>query len=414
METLDEHTLCFLRDDWVWSVARREQLAPPGDWRIWLFLGGRGAGKTRAGAEWIKEGVDAGAMHRIGLVGATHRDARAVMVEGVSGLLAAVPAARYEPANQRVLFPNGAVASVLSADLPDAIRGHQFDAIWADEWAKWADPQGALDMALMALRLGDDPRMVITTTPRAIEAVRNLVAASDVVVGRSCTADNAGNLAPGFLETMERRYRGSRLGRQELEAEIIADNDAALWRRDWIDASRLRGSGNGKAAVPPLEQVVVGVDPPASVSGECGIIVAGRGDAGGDGYVLADLSAGGLTPNQWAARVADAFAAHDADLVVAEANQGGDMVQSTLHHHAENLPVRPVHASRGKKTRAAPVSALYEQGRVHHVGVFPELEDQMCNYDGRGASPDRMDALVWALSHLFPAARRAAPKVRTL
>jgi phage terminase large subunit-like protein len=413
-ERLDEKTLRFLRDDWVWTVARRDQLAPPGDWRIWLFLGGRGAGKTRSGAEWIAEGVDAGTARRIGLIGATHQDARAVMIEGVSGLLGVLPSAKYEPANQRVRFANGATATVLSADQPDAIRGHQFDAIWADEWAKWPEPQGALDMALMALRLGNDPRMLITTTPRAIEALRNLVTAPDVALTRSCTADNAGNLAPGFLATMRLRYRGSRLGRQELEAEIIEDNDAALWRRAWIDTTRVPSS----AVVPGLEQVVVAVDPPASVAGECGIVVAGRAavpeTAIAHGYVLADLSADGLTPNQWAARVADAFAAHKADLVIAEANQGGDMVRATLHHNAGNLPVRLVHASRGKQTRAAPVSVLYEQGRIHHVGIFPELEDQMCNYDGAGASPDRMDALVWALAHLFPAARRAAPKVRAM
>jgi phage terminase large subunit-like protein len=425
VERLNEKALRFLRDDWVWTVARGEQLAPSGGWRIWLFLGGRGAGKTRSGAEWVKEGVDAGTMHRVGLIGATHQDARAVMIDGVSGLLRTLPSAKYEPANQRVLFANGAVATVLSADQPDAIRGHQFDAIWGDEFAKWPDPQGALDMALMALRLGNDPRMLITTTPRAIDAVRNLVTAPDVAVTRSRTADNAGNLAPGFLATMEQRYQGSRLGRQELEAEIIEDNDAALWRRAWIDASRVRASesGNGndrvRAAAPALEQVVVAVDPPASVAGECGIVVAGRAGTEGiaaaaHGYILADLSADGLTPNQWAARVAEAFAVHDADLVIAEANQGGDMVRSTLHHHAANLPVRLVHATRGKRTRAAPVSALYEQGRIHHVGTFPELEDQMCNHDGSGASPDRMDALVWALAHLFPAARRATPKVRAV
>jgi len=424
-ENLSEKEREFLRADWV-LYARDEQRPPEGEWRIWLFLGGRGAGKTRSGAEWIAEGVHEGAMRHVGLIGATHQDARAVMIEGVSGLLKSAVGASYEPANQRILFGNGAVATVLSADEPDAIRGHQFDAIWADEFAKWQDPQGALDMALMALRVGEDPRMAITTTPRAIEAILNLATAPDVVVTKSRTRDNADNLAPGFIAAMEQRYAGSRLGRQELDAEIIEDNDAALWRRAWIDTSRVRASESGDkksaATVPELERVVVAVDPPASV-GDCGIVVAGRAKstdggvesrAAGHGYVLADCTVEGATPNQWAARVAEAFAAHEADVVVAEANQGGEMVRATLHNHAPELPVKLVHATRGKQTRAAPVSALYEQGRIHHVGVFPDLEDEMCNYDGTGASPDRMDALVWALSHLFPAVRRAHPKVRTV
>jgi phage terminase large subunit-like protein len=387
--------------------ARDEQLPPPGNWRIWLFLGGRGAGKTRSGAQWVAEGVAQGAMHRIGLIGATHADARAVMIEGVSGLLAAAPGAHYEPSNRRVLFANGAIATVLSADEPDTIRGHQFDTIWADEFAKWSDPQGALDMALMALRLGDDPRMLVTTTPRAIEAMLNLRTMPDVEVTVSRTQDNAANLAPGFLETMERRYAGSRLGRQELDAQIIEDNDAALWRRDWIERTRLR-------TAPPLATVIVAVDPPVSLGGdECGIVVAGR-DAAGQGYVLADLSAGGLSPGQWAARVADAYDQFKADAVIAESNQGGDMVKATLHNAAPNLPLTQVHATRDKRTRALPVVTLYETGRIHHVGVLPELEDQMCNYDGTGPSPDRMDALVWALTYLFPATRKAEPRARVL
>ena len=406
----------ILNESWLFW-ARDEQLPPPGNWRIWLFLGGRGAGKTRSGAQWIAQGVAGGAMHRIGLIGATHADARAVMIEGVSGLLAAAPGAGYEPSNRRVLFANGAIATVLSADEPDAIRGHQFDTIWADEFAKWSDPQGALDMALMALRLGDDPRMLVTTTPRAIEPMLNLRTMPDVEVTVSRTEDNAANLAPGFLDTMERRYAGSRLGRQELDAEIIEDNDAALWRREWIEAHRVRASESGEKGIrtaPALATVVVAVDPPVSLGGdECGIVVAGR-DAAGQGYVLADLSAGGLTPGQWAARVADAFAQFDADVVIAESNQGGDMVKATLHNAAPNLPLTLVHATRDKRTRALPVVALYETGRIHHVGVLPELEDQMCNYDGTGPSPDRMDALVWALSHLFPATRKAEPRARVL
>lgn len=412
LENLSDEQIQFIHDDWH-SHARDEQLPPPGDWRIWLFLGGRGAGKTRSGAQWVAEGVANGAMHRIGLVGATYNDARAVMVEGVSGLKAIDPSAAFEPSNRRVLWPNGAVASLLSAEEPDGIRGHQFDAVWADEFAKWSDPQGALDMILMSLRIGADPRMAMTTTPRNIASLKDLLAAPDVVVTRGTTASNAANLAPGFLGHMQARYGGSRLGRQELDAEIIEDNDAALWRRAWIEDARVR-------AAPRLSRIVVAVDPPASSRGdECGIVVAGRaatedGDGEGDAYVLADMSAGGLTPHAWAARVADAYAQYEADAVIAEANQGGDMVKSVLINDAPNLPVKLVHATRAKQVRAAPIAALYEAGRVHHVGALPDLEDQLCAYDGTGHSPDRMDALVWALAHLFPPVRRQKPKIRSL
>ncbi|HEV2653237.1 MAG TPA: terminase family protein, partial [Rhizomicrobium sp.] len=337
----------------------------------------------------------------------TFHDARAVMIEGESGLArVAGNAAVFEPSNRRVLWSNGAVASVLSADEPDSIRGHQFDTVWADEFAKWSDPQGALDMILMALRLGDDPRMAITTTPRAIKAVKDLLASRDVVVAKSTSRDNAGNLAPGFVEAMERRYGGSRLGRQELDAELIEDNDAAIWRRAWIEEARQR------EAPPDLDRVVVAVDPAASVKGdETGIVVAGR--AGDQGYVLADRSAGGCTPHQWAARVADAFAEFEADAVIAEANQGGDMVKAVLTQSERDLPIKLVRATRNKTTRAQPFATLYESGRVHHIGALPELEDQMCNYDGTGRSPDRMDALVWALADLFPLAK-ARPRVRSI
>jgi phage terminase large subunit-like protein len=405
-ETLSEDERAFLYGDWH-LLARDEQLPPPGDWRIWLFLGGRGAGKTRSGAEWIAEGVDEGAMLHIGLIGATHNDARSVMIEGVSGLLAAAPGAKYEPSNRRVLFANGAVATVLSADEPDTIRGHQFDTIWADEFAKWQDPQAALDMALMALRLGEDPRMLVTTTPRAIEPMLNLRTMPDVAVTVSRTGDNASNLAPGFLETMERRYAGSRLGRQELDAEIIEDNDEALWHRDWIESTRVREA-------PPLQQIVIAIDPAVSLTGdETGIIVAGK-DSEGQGYVLADLSIGGVTPAQWAARAANAFIDYKADHIIAEANNGGDLIKSVLANAQQNLSVQLVHATRDKRTRAQPIATLYEQARIHHVGVHADLEDQLCNYDGEGSSPDRLDALVWALTYLFPVTKVAEPRVRTL
>jgi phage terminase large subunit-like protein len=418
LKELDDEEVVHLATRWRYW-ARDEQLAPQGrDWRIWLFLGGRGAGKTRSGAEWVAEGVAEGAMRRIGLIGATYQDARAVMIEGVSGLKAASAGAIFEPSLRRVRWPSGALATVLSADEPDGIRGHQFDAIWADEFAKWQDPQEALDMALMALRIGEDPRMVITTTPRAIAPLKALLASPDVAVTRGRTADNAANLARGFLKTMERRYGGSRLGRQELDAEIIEDNDLALWLRSWIDDARVR-------AAPPLGEIVVAVDPPAGTKGDaCGICVAGRSiresgsdqknDHDGDGYVLADLSAEKLTPGRWSAKVRAAFEHYGADAIVAEANQGGEMVRAVLQQNAPNLPVKLVHATRDKTTRALPVALLYEQGRIHHAGVFAELEDQMCQYDGTGPSPDRLDALVWALAHLFPLAARGEPKIRNV
>lgn len=405
LRSLSNDEARLLLDDWrFW--ARAEQLPPPGDWRIWLFLGGRGAGKTRAGAEWIAEGVRRGAMRRIGLVGATFADARSVMIEGESGLLGVAQGASFEPANRRVLWPTGAVATVVSAEEPDYVRGHQFDAVWADEFCKWADPQGALDMVLMALRLGGDPRLALTATPRNIKPLRDLLAAPDVALTRSATAANAANLAPTFLAGLELRFAGTRLGRQELQAELIEDNDLALWRRGWIEAARVR-------AAPQLTRVVVAVDPPASIAGdECGIVAAGLGEDGA-AYVIGDYSIGSVSPASWAARVADAYEHFEADCVVAEANQGGDMVKQVLVDAFPNLPVGLVHATRDKRTRAAPAAALYEQGRVHHVGAFAELEDQMCNWDGEGKSPDRMDALVWALAELFPR-RRPVPKVRTL
>ncbi len=390
-----------------WSFwAREEQREPPGNWRIWLFLGGRGAGKTRAGAEWIAQGVQDGRMRRVALLAATYADARAVMIEGESGLAHVAKGAAFEPSNRRVLFANGAVATVLTAEEPDGIRGHQFDAAWGDEFAKWNAPQQALDMLLMALRLGEDPRMLLTTTPRNIPALTALLAAPDTVATKSATRENIDNLAPGFLESLEARYGGTRLGRQELDADLIEDNDSALWRRAWIEAGRTR-------EVPTLSKVVVAVDPPVSAHGdECGIVVAGR--EGVDGYVLADCTVSGMTPDRWAASVAAAFERHNADLVVAESNQGGEMVKSVLLQASPHLPVRLVHASRDKRTRALPVAMLYERGTVRHAGTFPELEDQLCNFDGEGASPDRLDALVWALTELFPASRQPNPHVRML
>jgi phage terminase large subunit-like protein len=410
LASLSDEDAALLARDWrFW--ARATQLPPEGDWRIWLFLGGRGAGKTRAGAEWIAGEVREGRMARIGLIGATRADARAVMVEGESGLLGVVDGLNFEPSNSRLLWPGGAAATLLSAEEPDSFRGHQFDGLWGDEFAKWREPQAALDMALMALRLGKNPRMLLTTTPRNTPALKALMESPGVAITRSGTVENEANLADGFYDLMLARYGGSVLGRQELDGELIADNGQALWKRGWIRRVR---------EVPELARIVVAVDPPASANGdECGIVIAGRAEYG-DGYVLADLSAGGLTPAGWAERAMAAFAEFEADAIIAEANQGGDMVRSVLSHAGADAPVKLVHASRGKIVRAAPYAALYERGRVHHMGTFPELEDQMCHYDGTPSSmgkgsksPDRMDALVWALAELF-AMPRAKPRVRRI
>ena len=406
LDDLTDNEFDLLREDWrFW--ARDEQLPPAGDWRIWLFMGGRGSGKTRAGAEWIAQGIRDGAMRRVALIGTTHHEARSVMIEGQSGLLSVSEGASYEPSNRRVLWPCGAVASVLSADEADSIRGHQFDGAWCDEYAKWSAPQDALDMALMALRLGDDPRMMITTTPRNTKPIHTLVETLGVTITQSSTRANASNLAPTFLRDVERRYGGTRLGRQELGGDLIDDNEHAVWQRDWIEKHRVREA-------PPLERIVVAVDPPAGIKGdECGIVVAGR-NAASEGFVLADRSQGGLTSARWASRAIDVFEEFHADAIVAEANQGGDMVRGMLVQQSSHAPIKLVHATRDKKTRALPISALYERGTVHHVGAHAELEDQMCQYDGTGKSPDRMDALVWAMTELFPMERPGEPRVRSL
>lgn len=400
-----------LLERWWQFWARHEQLPPPGGWRIWLFMGGRGSGKTRAGAEWVLEGMHSGLMRRVALVGATYADARSVMVEGESGLLTLSRDAtlKFEPSKRELHWPNGAMAQLFTAEEPDGLRGFQFDGAWCDEFAKWHEPQAAFDMLMMGLRLGIDPRCVVTTTPRAVPAFIDLMTMPGVVTTRARTADNAPNLAPAFIAHMQTQYAGTRLGRQELDAELIEDNDAALWRRAWIDRARVR-------ECPPLARVVVAVDPPVSVGAdadECGIVVAGRSEEG-EGYVLADRSEGGLSPMSWATRVARSYAEFDADTIVAEANQGGAMVEAVIRQVIPFASVRLVHATRGKHTRAMPAAALYERGLIHHAGVFPELEDQLCQFDGSddAPSPDRLDALVWALADLFPPNATAVPKVR--
>ncbi|MDO7834922.1 terminase family protein [Sphingobium sp. HBC34] len=387
-------------------LARPAQLAPAGDWRIWLMLAGRGFGKTRAGAEWVRAIAEGDPGARIALVGATLGEARSVMVEGESGLMAIAPwwaRPDYAPALRRLRWPNGAEARLFGAAEPEALRGPQFSHGWADEIAKWASGEAAWDNLMLGMRLGAAPRVLATTTPRPVPLVRALVAreGADVVVTRGRTADNDANLAPGFVAAMAAAYGGTRLGRQELDGELIEEADGALWTRDLIERCRV-------AHVPGvLARVVVAVDPPATAGGDaCGIVVAGLG-GDGRGYVIADASVEGMRPEGWARAVAAAAMVHGADKVVAEANNGGQMVESVLRAAEATLPVKLVHASRGKAARAEPVAALYEAGRVMHRGAFPMLEDEMCGllagggYVGPGRSPDRADALVWAMSELM-------------
>jgi phage terminase large subunit-like protein len=392
--------------DWPFW-ARPNQLPPEGDWRVWLVLAGRGFGKTRTGAEHIRARATARTASRFALVAPTAGDARDVMVEGESGILAVSPPwerPRYEPSKRRLTWPNGAVATLFSADEPERLRGPQHDLAWCDELASWRYPE-AWDMLMLGLRLGADPRVVVTTTPRPTKLIRGLTADPTVVVTRGTTYDNRANLAPAFLGQIVRKYQGTHLGRQELLAELLENVPGALWNRGMIEATRASNA-------PELIRVVVAIDPATSStegSDETGIIVAGK-DQAGRGWVLADAS-GRFRPTEWAKTAILAYRAHCADRVVAEVNNGGDMVETTLRMIDPNVPFAAVHASRGKITRAEPVAALYEQGRVHHVGVFPHLEDQMCAFarDAHGAfdirsagfSPDRVDALVWALTDLL-------------
>lgn len=399
LSELSDREAAALLYDWPFW-ARPKQLPPAGGWRVWLILAGRGFGKTRTGAEWVRSLAESGRAGRIALVAETAADARDVMIEGESGLLSCCPPwarPRYEPSKRRVTWPNGAVATSFSADDPDQLRGPQFDAAWADEIAKWRY-EAAWDNLLLGLRLGTDPRCVATTTPKPRAWLARLLADPGTAVTRGGTRENAANLAPAFLDQILARYAGTRLGRQEVDGELLAEVPGALWTRALIEAAR-----DGAAGTVDLARVVVAVDPAVTSgadSDETGIVVAGA-DAAGRFRVLEDLS-GRLSPDLWARRAAEAFRRHRADAVVCEVNQGGDLVVATLRTVDPTLPVRAVRATRGKRLRAEPVAALYEQGRVRHAGGFPELEDQMAGYTGAPGepSPDRLDALVWALTDL--------------
>lgn len=385
---------------WSWrQTARPSQLLPGGDWTYWLIMAGRGFGKTRTGAETAREWVKRG-FRFVNLIGATADDARDIMVQGESGILACCPPwerPEYKPSQRKLVWPNGAESLIFTADEPERLRGKQHEKLWADEVGAWRYAD-AWDQAKFGLRLGNNPQAVITTTPRPTRLVREIMADPAAVITRGNTAENRENLAPSFFDAILRRYEGTRLGRQEINGELLDDNPNALFKRADIDAGRV-------SQAPEMVRVVVAIDPAATSdagSDETGIVIAGI-DAKGDGYVLGDKSMR-ATPEGWARAAILAYADHKADRIIAESNNGGEMIASVIRSVDSGVPVKLVPASRGKAIRAEPIASLYEQHRVHHVGGFAQLEDQMVEFnpaDPNRKSPDRMDALVWALTELM-------------
>lgn len=406
LDRLGAGTRRALMEGWA-CRARPAQLPPPGDWFVWLIMAGRGFGKTRAGAEWVRAIAEADDTARIALVAASLHEARSIMVEGESGLLAIAPAGRrphWHPALRQLVWPGGARATIYGASEPDTLRGPQHSHGWADEIAKWPRGIRAWDNLVMGLRLGRRPRIVATTTPRPVALVRRLASDPAVAVTQGRMRDNRAMLPRQFVREMDRSFAATRLGRQELDGELLLDTPGALWTRDLLDRCRLAGPVPSPG---DLVRVVVGVDPPASEHGDaCGIVVAAL-DAEGGALVLEDATVEQASPQRWAQAAAAAAARWRADRVVAEANNGGAMVAAVLRAADIALPVRLVHASRGKSARAEPVAAAYEAGRVRHAGLFAALEDQLCGmmigggYEGPGRSPDRADALVWSLADLL-------------
>jgi predicted phage terminase large subunit-like protein len=393
LEPVEAERLLF---DWQFW-ARASQLSPPGPWRCWLLLTGRGFGKTRALSElarqWARDN------EYVNLVAPTVDDCRDILVEGESGILNCCPASErpaYIVSKRLLAWPNGAKSLLFTSDEPDRLRGKQHSKLIADEIAAWRYPDDAWAQAMMGLRLGADPQVACATTPRPIRLVKELMQSPQTVVTRGTSFDNAQNLAPAFLAEIVSRYQGTRLGRQELMAELLSDNPNALWKRDVIDSLRV-------PSAPALRRVVVGVDPAVTANEDSdliGIVVAGR-SADGHIYVLDDLSLK-ASPDGWAERVILAYRKHRADRVIGETNNGGDLIEAVLRSKDASISYKSVHASRGKIVRAEPIAALYEQGRVHHVGSFAPLEDELCDYAPATStkSPDRLDALVWALSEL--------------
>ena len=411
-----EEALAGLSDEecevllWDWSLwARPEQRLPTEAWRVWLVLAGRGFGKTRTGAEAVRDIMGSGEVGLLALMSKTPADARDVMVEGPAGILAVSPPSErpiYEPSKRRLTWPNGAVGIVYSGQNPDALRGPQHQLAWTDELCAYQYPTDSWDNLVLSTRLpwksGGPARIIATTTPRPIPALRSLLAEEGLVVTRGSTFDNRANLDPTFIGHMRKFYEGTRLGRQELFAEVLEDVAGALWTYALLERQRTKD-------YPELRRVVVAVDPAVTSSkdsDETGIVVVGVG-VDGRGYVLEDVSLRG-SPEEWAARAVRALVEWEADEIVAEVNNGGDLVRSVIHVVDKRVPVRMVRASRGKTARAEPIAALYSTGQVHHVGMHRDLEDQMTTFAGKAAattserggakSPDRLDALVWGLA----------------
>ncbi len=417
-------SLPWLFEHW----AHGHQLPPEGEWTTWLVLGGRGAGKTRAGAEWVRAQVeggrpgDPGKCSRVALVGATLDEAREVMVLGPSGLLACAPPDRrpeWQASRRQLVWPNGAVAQTYSASNPESLRGPQFDAAWCDELAKWPKAE-TWDMLQFALRLGTLPQAVVTTTPQWTPLLKAVIEAPGTVMTKAPTSANRMHLAESFLRTVTARYAGSHFEKQELDGEIVSDHPGALWTWGMVEAAR-------RLPMRDLDRIVVAVDPPVTGrkdSDECGIVVAGVCCAGPPqtwtAEVIEDGSLQGASPQTWAERAVALFHAHGADRLVAEVNQGGDLIAHLIRGVDPMVPIRTVHASKGKTARAEPVAALYEQGRIRHRAPFPGLDGQMTRMTMQGfvggGSPDRVDALVWAITELLlvPAAAHLAPRVRGL
>lgn len=400
---------------WVFEFwALPHQLPPRGAWKTWVIMGGRGAGKTRAGSEWVRAQVegagpaDTGRCKRVALVGETIDQVRDVMVLGESGIIACSPPDRrpeWLASKNQLLWPNGAIAQVFSAHEPEAMRGPQFDAAWADELGKWKKGGEAWDQLQFALRLGKNPQAVVTTTPRNVGVLKAILKNPSSVITHAPTEANRAYLAESFLAEVQARYGGTRFGRQELEGLLIEDEDGALWSQAMLEAAR-------GGAVPSVNRIVVAVDPPVTsmkTSDECGIVVVGADTRGEPkdwrAVVLEDASVKGASPEGWARAALAAMERHGADRLVAEVNQGGDLVEQLVRMVDPLVPFRAVHATRSKMLRAEPVAALYEQGRVAHVRGLGALEEQMGRMTAAGwqgsASPDRLDALVWALTDLL-------------
>lgn len=404
LEKMTLGKLLALRYDWsIW--VRPSQEPPPEPWTVWLVLTGRGWGKTRIGAEHVRAWAEAGDSPHIALVAETAADARDVMVEGeLSGILAVSPHSfrpLYEPSKRRLTWPNGVTATTYSADDPEQLRGPQHYKAWCDEIGKWRYGPETWDNLMMGMRLGPNPQVVATSTPRPVKLVRDLVKreGDGVVVTRGHTFENLSNLSPAFRQQVVARYEGTRIGRQELAGELLEDVPGALWTRAMIDADRVTEH-------PELHRIAVAIDPAVTSgeeSDETGIMMGGKG-VDGHAYILADAS-GRFTPLDWARRALWLYKSNGADRIVAEVNNGGDMVESTIRTTPEgqSASYKAVHASRGKRVRAEPIAALYEQHKIHHVGAFEELEDQQVNFtpDGYEGSPDRLDALVWLLTELM-------------